>query len=177
MPRMRQHGEDRRGVPDQNVDDALDVIKIDHWNARSRQQLIGRDGNDRRVVGVEQRFADRSTVHFELGMRFGFVAFDQHEIDGAEFCKQRPERGLGLSPQLVDEGPTVRRADQNFACPGHAMGVGILARLVDVKAVMSVLERRYFEPSRHDAGDDLGEERGLAGAAPAGEADDAHAAL
>ena len=83
---MRQHGVDRHSVPDQNVGDALDVIEIDHRNARSRQQLIGRDGNDRRVVGVEQRFADRSTVHFELGMRFGFVAFDQHEIDGAEFC-------------------------------------------------------------------------------------------
>ena len=38
MPRMRQHGVDRRGVPDQNVGDALDVIEIDHWNARSRRE-------------------------------------------------------------------------------------------------------------------------------------------
>src|SRR6516162_9355543 len=67
---MRQHGLDRRGVPDQQVGDALDVIEIDHRNARSRQRLVGRDGNDRRVIGVEQRFADCSTVHFELGMRF-----------------------------------------------------------------------------------------------------------
>src|SRR5215471_7386843 len=79
--------------------------------------------------------------------------------------------------QLVDELPTVRRADQNFARPGHAMGVGILAWLVDVEAMMGVLERRYLEPPRDDAGDDLSEERRLAGAAPAGEADDAHAAL
>src|SRR5262249_26412599 len=127
--------------------------------------------------GMKQRLADRGTVHFELGMRFGLVAFDQHEIDGAEFCEQCPEGGLGLSTQLVDERPTVRRADQNFARPRHGMGVGMLAWLVDVEAVMGVLERRYLEPPRDDAGDDLSEERGLAGAAPASEADDAHAAL
>src|SRR5262249_29586556 len=131
----------------------------------------------RRVIGVKQRLAYRSTVHFELGMRFGLIAFDHHEIDRAELREQRPEHGLSLSAQLVDERPTVRRADQNFARPGHAMGVGILARLVDVEAMMGVLERRYFEPPCDDAGDDLSKERGLAGAAPAGEADDAHAAL
>src|SRR5919198_5455208 len=57
------------------------------------------------------------------------------------------------------------------------MGVGILARLVDVEAVVCVLERRYLQSPGDDAGNDLCEERGLAGAAPAGEADDAHAAL
>ena len=57
------------------------------------------------------------------------------------------------------------------------MGVGILARLVDVEAVVGVLERRYLKAARDDAGNDFGEERGLAGAAPAREADDAHAAL
>src|SRR5262249_412592 len=143
---MRQHGLDRRGVPDQKVRDALDVIEIDHRNARGWQRLIGRDGNDRRVIGVKQRLAERSTGHFELWMRLWFVAFDQHEIDRAELREQRPEHGLGLSAQLVDERPTVRRADQNFARPGHAMGVGILAWLVDVEAMMGVLERRYLEP-------------------------------
>jgi hypothetical protein len=49
MPRMRQHGFDRRGVPDQKFADTLDVIEINHRNARSGQRLIGRDGNDRRA--------------------------------------------------------------------------------------------------------------------------------
>ena len=50
----------------------------------------------------------------------------------------------------------------------------ILAGLVDVEGVMGVLEGRDLEPPRHEAWDHPGEERGLAGAAPAGEADDAH---
>jgi hypothetical protein len=55
--------------------------------------------------------------------------------------------------------------------------MGILARLIDVEAVMGVLERRYRKTARDNAGDHFGKERGLAGAAPAGEADDAHDAL
>src|SRR5437588_6532648 len=54
------------------------------------------------------------------------------------------------------------------------MAVRILAGLVDVEGVMGVLERRHRESPRDEAGDHPGEERGLAGTAPAGEADDAH---
>src|SRR5215471_10775939 len=57
------------------------------------------------------------------------------------------------------------------------MGMGILAGLVDVEAVMGVLERRDLKSACDDAGNDFGEERSLAGAAPAGQADNAHAAL
>jgi len=57
------------------------------------------------------------------------------------------------------------------------MGVGILSGLIDVEGVMGVLERRYLKTARDETGNDFGEERGLSGAAPAGEADDAHAAL
>src|SRR6516165_654867 len=125
----------------------------------------------------EAAVSERGTVHFELGMGLALVPFDQHEIDRTEFGEQGREPGFGLSAQLVNERPTVRRADQNFGRPDHAVGVGILAGLVDVEAMMGVLERRYLKSPRDDAGNDLGEERGLAGAAPAGEADDAHAAL
>jgi hypothetical protein len=55
--------------------------------------------------------------------------------------------------------------------------VGILSGLIDVEGVMGVLERRYLKTARNETGNDFGEERGLSGAAPAGEADDAHAAL
>src|SRR5262249_44335055 len=78
------------------------------------------------------------------------------------------------SPQLVDERPAVGRADEDLGGPCHAMGVGVLARLVDVKGVVRVLEGRDLEPAGDDAGDYFGEERRFSRAAPAGEADDAH---
>ena len=127
--------------------------------------------------GCRSGLPTRGAIDFELGMRLALVAFDQHEIDRAELLEQCGERGLGFAAQLMHERPTLGRADQHLGRAGHAMGVRILARLVDVEAVMGVLERRYLEPARDDAGDHFGEERGLAGAAPAGEADDAHAAL
>src|SRR5262245_19462818 len=116
-------------------------------------------------------------MHLELGMRLALVALHQHEIDRAELLEQRFERKLGVSAQLVHERPTVGRADQHLGRPRHPMGMGVLAGLVDVEGVMGVLEGRYLEPAGDDTGDYLGEERGLARAAPAGEADDAHAGI
>src|SRR5262249_13216074 len=57
---------------------------------------------------------------------------------------------------------------------GHAVAVGILAGLVDVEGMVGVLEGRDLQAPPHEAGDHLGEQRGFARAAPAGEADDAH---
>src|SRR5262249_57420773 len=51
------------------------------------------------------------------------------------------------------------------------------AGLIYVEAVMGVLERRDLQSPCDDAGNDFGEERSLAGAAQAGQADEAHAAL
>src|SRR5262245_20758351 len=55
------------------------------------------------------------------------------------------------------------------------MGVGVLAELVSVEIVVGMLERRHRKPPCDESRDHLGDERRLAGAAPAGEADDAHA--
>src|SRR5262249_26514912 len=152
-------------------------MEIDDRNSRRRQWRIRSDGNDRRVTGMKQRLADGGTVYFELRMRLALVAFDQHEIDRAELFEQGAQRRLSSSTQLVHERPTVGRSHQNLGRARHAMGVGILAGLVDVEAVMGVLERRDLKSACDDAGNDFGEERSLAGAAPAGQADNAHAAL
>jgi hypothetical protein len=126
---------------------------------------------------MHERFAHAGTIDFELGMRLAFVAFDEHEVDRAELLEQRTQRGLRFPAQLVHERPALSRADKNLGRPGHAMGVGILSGLIDVEGVMGVLERRYLKAARDETGNDFGEERGLSGAAPAGEADNAHAAL
>src|SRR6185312_12814866 len=52
----------------------------------------------------------------------------------------------------------------------------ILARLVEIEAVMSVLERRDPQRPGSQARNELGDQGRFAGAAPAGEADDTHAA-
>ena len=109
-------------------------------------------------------------------MALALVALDQHQIDRRELAQQRGERRLGVAAQLVHQRPAAGGADQDLGRAGQAVAVRILAGLVDVEGVMGVLEGRDREPARHQAGDHLGQQRGLAGAAPAGEADDAHAA-
>src|SRR5262245_26261782 len=168
---------DGRGVPDQELGDALDVVKIDHRNARRRQRFVRCNGDDGRIIGVHERLAHAGPMHLQLGMRLALIALHQHEIDRAELVEQRFEGELGVSTQLVHERPTVGRADQHLARPRHPVGMGVLARLVDVEGVMGMLEGRYLEPAGDDTWDYLGEERGLARAAPAGEADDAHAGI
>src|SRR6266567_3914536 len=174
---MRQHSCNRRGVPDQNVDDPLDVVEVEDRNTRLRQRRIGCNSDNRWVLRMEQRLAERGTVEFKLRMRLAFVAFDQHEIDRAELREQNRQRWLGFGAQLVNERPTLGRTDQNLGRSDYPMGVRILAGLVDVEGVVGVLERRHSKTTRNDAWDHFGNERGLARAAPAGEADNAHAAL
>ena len=107
-------------------------------------------------------------------MPLALVALDNDEIDRRELAEQLRQLRLGRPAQLVHQRPAIRRADQHLGRPGEAMAMGILARLVDVEAEMGVLDGRDPMPARDEARDHLGEERGLARAAPAGEADDAH---
>src|SRR5262245_8230347 len=57
------------------------------------------------------------------------------------------------------------------------MEEGVLAGLVQIKAVVCVLERRDFHPARDQTRNQLGDQRGFAGTAPASDADNAHGAL
>ena len=53
----------------------------------------------------------------------------------------------------------------------------IFAGLIQIKAMMSVLERRDFQPARDQTRNQLGDKRGFAGTAPARETDNAHGPL
>ena len=77
----------------------------------------------------------------------------------------------------MQDGPALGRGDDHLGGAGGAVHEGILARLVEVEAVMGVLERRHAHAARDQARDELGDQRGFAGTAPAGETDDAHGAL
>src|SRR6476659_1487553 len=63
---MRQDGIDRRGVPDQDVGDAFDIVEIDHRNARLRQRLVGGNSDDGGVIEMEPRLADSCTSAHRL---------------------------------------------------------------------------------------------------------------
>src|SRR5262249_31006399 len=71
-------------------------------------------------------------------------------------------------------GETVLRRHQHLGRSGHAVHIGILARLVHVERMVRVLEGRDLEAAGGDRRDELGDERRFAGAAPAGQSDDAH---
>ena len=135
---------------------------------------VGGDRHHVRIVRVDQRLADARAIHLELGMRVALVALDDDEVDRGEPGEQLRQGELRRAAQLAHQGETVLRRHQHLGRSGHAVHVGILAGLVHVERVVRVLERRDREAARRDRRDELGDERGLAGAAPAGQSDDAH---
>src|SRR5215472_14802295 len=110
-------------------------------------------------------------------MRMPLEPLDDHEIDGTQFLKHIIERRLRFALEFVDDGPAAARYYGDLTGAGAAMQPGILARLVGVELMMGVLDRREFQATFDQHRDHLGDQRGLAGAAPACEADDAHAII
>ena len=123
------------------IGDRLDVVEVDHRHGRAGSGASEAIGDDVRIVGMQQRLADGGAMDFELGMRLALVALDQHQIDRRQLGQQLAQRRLRLAAQFMHQRPARRRADQHFGRAGHAVAMGILARLVEVEAVMRVLER------------------------------------
>ena len=108
--------------------------------------------------------------------------------DAARACSPRPGRDRPARACQAARRASARRSPRSSCtsaqrpaeptstsvAPAMRWLCEVLAGLVDVELVMRVLEGRHREPARDQARDHLGEERGLAGAAPAREADDAH---
>jgi hypothetical protein len=87
------------------------------------------------------------------------------------------ERRLSRAAQLVHQHPAARGGDQHFRGAGVAVAIGVLARLVDIERMVRVLDERDAQPGAGEARDELLDERGLAAARPAGEAEHFHAAI
>src|ERR1051326_848288 len=84
------------------------------------------------------------------------------------------ERRLVRAAQLVHQHPAARRGDEDLGRAGLPVAVGVLAGLVDVEGVVRVLDERDAQAPLHEARDETLDERGLAAARPAGEAEDFH---
>ena len=104
-------------------------------------------------------FTDRGAKNLKLGIAGSFEAFDHDQIDRRKLLQQFVERRLGRATQLMHQRIAVRGRDQHLGRAGRAVGVGILAGLVEIKRMVRVLERRDREPARHDAREHLGEQR------------------
>jgi hypothetical protein len=126
---------------------------------------------------MQRWLAEFVSVHFDLGVVPDLPAFDDDEIDWRQFLQQFVHARLGCAAQFAHQRVTIDRRNQNLRRTRHAVGMRILARLIDVKAVMGVLERRYLQATRDQSRDDLAQQSCLAGAAPAGDTDNAHGSL
>ena len=169
---------ERHGVLEQHVGDALDVVEIDHRHLRPPAAACRRRW---------RRCADRPDAAAACRWRRGgFRAWEtasrlkpstSTRSTGDELAEQVGQVPLRLAAQLVQDGEALGRADHHLGRAGGAVHERILARLVEVEAVMGVLERRHPQAARDQARQHLGDQRGLARAAPAGESDDAHGAF
>ena len=104
------------------------------------------------------------------------VAFDQQQVAGRDALDLLFERRLALAAQLVHDAPSAA-SDTTMTSlqPACAVPVGVLAGLVDVEAVVRVLDHRHPQAALHEARDELLDQRGLAAAGPSGETEDLHA--
>ena len=76
-----------------DLDNGLDVIKLDDRNLCARQRLVPGNSNDRRVIRIEGRLVDGCAIDFDLGMAPALVAFHQDEIDGLNFLTNAASSG------------------------------------------------------------------------------------
>ena len=95
--------------------------------------------------------------------------FNQHEIARRQSLQGQRDRELRFAPQLVHQRPACARCDQDLAASGMAEPIGILAWLVELGAVMRVLDERNRQPLLQEPRNDLLDQRGLAAAGPTGE--------
>src|SRR6266704_1160739 len=126
------------------------------------------------ILRMQQRLAVFAAPDFELRQRMMLVALDEQQIAGRNALDLVLQRRLRLPAELVHDDPAPVGDDHDLAAAGLAVAVRILARLVDVEAVMRVLDHRYPETAFDEARNELLDQRGLAASRPSGEAEDLH---
>src|SRR5712672_23453 len=103
------------------------------------------------------------------------LALDEQQVARRNAVNLVLQRRLRLTAELVDDDPAPVGQDHDLAAAGLAVAVRILARLVDIEAVMRVLDHRYPETALDEARNELLDQGGLAAPRPSGEAENLHA--
>ena len=157
-------------------DDCLGIVEPQAHPVAVRQRLVGGDRLDRGIVWPERLLAgkagDGRTLHFQTREGVAREAFDQHQLDRLQSCEQGCEVGRGSVAAFVQQGPARLAGQQHLMRAGLAVQPAILAGLVQVDAVMGVLDGGDTYPMRAQPGDQGGDQGGLAAAGPSDDTED-----
>ena len=154
------------------VGNRLRRIQVQDRPAGVLQRPVAGDRDHRRVAGGEQGMAERRAVNLDLGVGQALEALDDQQVDRAHAGDQLVQRRLAPAAQFVDQGPAGRRGDDGFDRAGRAVAVAVLARKVDLEAVMGVLDRRDGKAPSGQHRQQPGDQRRLPAALPARNPDD-----
>ena len=152
MRQARENGFDRLGVGKHKIGCGGDVV-----DRRMRQAAGGSTASLISATmlsscGMERRLAVGRAIDLDLGQGITLEALDQDEVDRRKHLHELGKRRLRRAAQFAHQRQPVGGRDQHFIGAGGAMSVGILARLVDIEAVMGVLDRRDAKPRRFSSG-------------------------
>ena len=151
-----------------------DVVDRRMRQVSGRIEAIADQRNDAIVLRVDRRLAVGRTMDLDLGQGIALEPLDQNEVDRRKQAQKIGKRRLRRPAQFPHQRQPIGGSDQHLMRAGGAMDVGILARLVEIEAVMGVLDRRDAQAATVQFGNEPDDQRRLARSAPAGEADRAH---
>src|SRR5712672_2174140 len=127
------------------------------------------------VLRMQQRLAVFAAPDLELRQGMMLVSFNEQQIAGRNAPDLVFQRRLRLAAELVHDDPAPVGHDHDLAAARLAVAIGILARLIDVEAVMRVLDHRHLQAALDEARNELLDQGGLAAPRPSREAEDLHA--
>src|SRR5712664_2838976 len=149
------------------------VVQIEQGQLRLHFR-VGGEGHDVRIVGMQERLARLLAPYLELRDGRELEALHQQHVARRDLLHLLVERGLLRAAQLVHQHPSARGGHQDLARPRLPVPVRVLAGRVHVEAVVRVLDQRNAQAAPGEARDQLLDQRGLAAAGPAGEAESLH---
>ncbi len=153
-------------MSDNEIRNLLLIIQIQNWDRHVISAHRCRKGDDAAIFPMARSTAAFRPPDFNLGEVFRLEAFDQQEIDRRDLSHNFLERGFHLVAVFMHQCPTAGGGNQDFTGPGLPMAMGILARLVDIEAVMRVLDGGNVIAAFLEGRDKPGQQGCLAVSAP-----------
>src|SRR5215471_17229207 len=135
-------------MPEKKISNRFDVIEMNDWYFCLRQRNVGRYRDDVRVIRVNKGLVVLSAVNFQLRKSIALEALDQHEVDRRHLGNECAQVPFALLAKFVQDGPALCGRNNNLGRAGRAVEKGILAWLIQIEAVMGVLEGGYLKPAR-----------------------------
>ena len=132
------------------VGDRRHVVEVEDRHARGPAAAASEATASTVVVaGGDQVLRGGGAAGLDLRVAVALVALDQHQVDRVEPREEGVERAARAPPRSsVISAQRRPEATSTCAGAGGAVAVAVLAGLVDVEAVVRVLERRDGEAAR-----------------------------